>query len=66
MLVGVGRSKLAVVNIEGGGDVYPPTVVPLSAPSITGATIADTILIVNGTSIKDSGTRPEGPHADVV
>lgn len=50
-------SKSMNINIDGGGDVEPPSTVLLSTSSTTGATVVDTVPVADGTQDDVSGAR---------
>lgn len=54
---GIDNSKLANIDVDRGSDVDPTSDVPLSTPATTGATIADTIPITEGTIDDDGRTQ---------
>lgn len=66
MHVGADSSKPLSINVEGSSDGCPLIDVSLNAPATTNATIADTILAIDGTHVDDDGIQPEVPHDEVV
>lgn len=63
---GASSSKQAVDDFEGGSFIAPPNDMPQSVVATVGSTIAKPVPVVDRTTAEDSGTRPEGPHGDVV
>lgn len=66
MHAGVGCLRSIVINAERGNDTKSLKNGPQSAPAIISATTADTILVAEGTTVDDGGTRPKVLCKDVV
>lgn len=66
MAARVGGLISIIINIKEGSDTDLPRNILLSAPIITGATVSNSVYAVDRTHDDNSGTQPEGAHADIV